>query len=239
MTRIPRRSGYCGKVISLGPIAHWPLYDLTGTIARNSMNTFNTILDGTYTGVTLQQPGIGDGFNSVLFDGATNYCNIYSSGFANAFNGALGTLATWFRVSSSSVWTDNAAHAICYLQVDANNYILLWKAGSGDANKLEWSYNGSGTSRGVTLATTPTTWQHMAITWDKAANQLIAYINGVQTGTTQSGFGVFSGSLAATTTVIGAATTTPTQVWSGYLAHVAVWNRALTATEILSLATVP
>ena len=66
---------------------------------------------------------------------------------------------------------------------------------------------------------------------------MIAYFNGTQSGATQTTLGV--GGAAPTVALLGAFTAAPTVLWSGDLAHVALFGSALSAAQILSLATVP
>jgi hypothetical protein len=65
-----------------------------------------------------------------------------------------------------------------------------------------------------------------------------AYINGAQVGTTQTSLGTWSGALDSAQTCIGAANTTPASVHSGWLAHPAIWNVALTPAEVAWLSQV-
>lgn len=81
-------------------------------------------------------------------------------------------------------------------------------------------------------------WNSYAITWNKLADEVKAYFNGSQLGSTQTALGVWVGSLSSTQTNIGALATTPTQLWAGNIAHVSIGNRALTSSEISALASV-
>jgi hypothetical protein len=67
---------------------------------------------------------------------------------------------------------------------------------------------------------------------------MIAYLNGAQTGATQTTLGTFVGALGATTTNIAASSTVPANPWAGFVAHVALGNRALTAAEVARLGTI-
>ena len=81
----------------------------------------------------------------------------------------------------------------------------------------------------------------LALTWSKSAGvsgEVRAYYSGSQTGATQVALGVWAGPLAAGVTVIGAFSTAPILLWSGFLAHCAIWRRALSATQVARLATV-
>lgn len=65
---------YSPKVLATSPKRYWPLWDLSGTAATELIAGDN----GTYNGVTLNQPGIGDGRRSAFFD-SVDYCTIYSA----------------------------------------------------------------------------------------------------------------------------------------------------------------
>lgn len=225
---------YTNKVIGLTPIAYWPLAEPSGTtIVDESGNGRN----GAYTAVTVAQPGIGDGRTSASFDGATSFGNIFSASLQGAFNGAEGTLALWAKVSAAGVWTDATARDLTNLGVSGSNVPRIQKPTT--SNQMQCTYIAGGTNKTVNIGTSTTAWVHFAMTWSKSADQMIAYINGVQSGATQTGLGVFAGSLSATLTTIGAASTVPAAVWSGLLAHVAVWATPLSAGQIATLAVVP
>jgi hypothetical protein len=230
---------YTSKVKAVAPgnlIAYWPLAESSGTaIQDESGNAYN----GTYTAVTLGQTGIGDGRTSALFDGSTSRGNVYSAGFAGAFNNQEGTFAIWFRVAAVGVWTDGINRRLVRLAVDANNQVYINKSASNNA--LDLIYQAGGTAKGVSPATFAGNigWNHLALTWSKSGDAVKAYVNGAQSGATATGLGVWAGALAATTTVLGAFVTTPSNVFSGMLAHPAVWSTPLSAAQIAQIATVP
>ena len=96
--------GYSDKVLGYSPIAYWPLWEASGATAEDiSGNGF----DGAYTGVTLGQEGIGDGNTCPLFDGANDYVDIYSAGFAGALMRLRVPLTGWMKVFNAGVWTDS------------------------------------------------------------------------------------------------------------------------------------
>jgi hypothetical protein len=192
--------------------------------------------NGAYTAVTLGAAGVGDGRTSASFDGSTSVANIFGASLATAFNGAEGTAAIWLRVSSAGVWTDATVRRCVIGQVDANNRIDILRSAAN--NTIQFFYRAGAVSSSVNAGSQSSTgWIHAALTWNKAADQVKAYLNGAQAGATQTGLGVWAGTFAATTTCIGASSTAPATVWSGTLAHTALWDRALTLAEIASLAT--
>ncbi len=228
---------YTNKVIALAPIAYWPMSELSGL---TMLDASGNARDGAYKGVggpLLGQIGIGDGRNAPLFDGTDDYANAFSAALQAAFSGVAGTIVQWVKVSAAGVWSDSTTRRSLQFQVDANNLVRF---GRGTVNnQFVGAYTAAGTTKSVVVTTAaPTGWVHWAITWDAGADEVKVYMNGVQTGTTQTGLGVWAGSIATTTTTIGAASTSGGNPWSGYIAHTAVWTSALNATQILSLATV-
>lgn len=228
---------YTNKVIALAPIAYWPLADASGTTATDESGNGR---NGAYSNVTLGATGIGDGRTAATFLAAsTSRVNVYSTSFRDAFNNAEGTIAIWLAVTSAAVWSDGASRRIFSLRVDGSNEVNIQKLTT--SNQIIFGYVAGATSKTVTATVGPTTaYVHLALTWSKAANQMKAYVNGAQSGSTQTGLGTWAGTLNINTTGIGARSTNiADQNMSGDMAHAAVWTTPLSATQILSLATVP
>lgn len=228
-------SRYIAKVKNLGPIGYWPMVENSGTI---SLDESGSRRDGVYTAVTLGQTGIGDGRTAASFNGTTSFNDIYTAGLAGAFNGNEGTLHMWIKASAVGIWTDAVARSLAYLQVNTNNRVSFDRLTSN--NNVRVRHVGGATSKTVTIAAGPSTgWISLGMTWSDTADQMIAYLNGVQSGATQTALGTFVGSLVSTTTILGTENTTPVTLWSGFLAHAAVWATPLSAAQMLTLATVP
>lgn len=228
--------GYLAKVLGTEAsnlIAYWPLNEASGTNADNAEGT--AARDGTYNGVTLGQPGIGDGETCPSFDGSNDYVSIYSDSLRDAFNGAAGTVALWAKVSGAGVWSDGQNRRAIKITVDGSNNVYIGKT---SGNVMIWAYTAGGTSDAITAARSPTGWVHLGITWDAAADQVMAYYTGSQEGATQTGLGTWAGNIVNSGTIIGAENNTPAFPWDGLLAHVAVWTKALSAAQIASLAVV-
>jgi hypothetical protein len=232
-----RSTPYANKVLNTAAanlIAYYPLNEKTGTtlIDRSSKGR-----NGTSTGFDLSgYAGIGDGNTAPLLDGVNDFGNIYSAGLAADFNGAAGTVSLWFRMASAGVWSDGITRRALNLQADANNRVLVQRSAS--ANAFNGVYIAGGTTKTVSFTgVSSLDWMHFALTWNKPADQLIGYLNGVAS-TPQTGLGTFVGALASTVVLIGAGAQTPTFVSSGYLAHVALWSATLSASQISSLAQV-
>lgn len=224
---------YTAKVMDIDRaslIAYWRLNELSGTAADNIQG--DPLRDGVYSGPTLGQIGIGDGLTAPSFNGVSDTVNIYSASLAAAFSPMAGTLSIWVKVANAGVWTDGVGRNIVRLRSDATNEIIIARSTADGSVSL--NYRAGGTLEQRTKAGLSTTdWFHLALTWDKAADEVKAYYNGVQEGTTSTGLGVWAGALASNDCEIS------TVNYSGFLAHAALFNKALTAAQVLALATVP
>jgi hypothetical protein len=168
-------------------------------------------------------------------NGGIAYFDDVSVKAVNPFNGAEGTLLIWAKVSAAGVWTDGAARGMVYLVVDANNKIFLAK--NSTDNQIIVDYKAGGTDELATFAATSLNFMAVAATWSQSGDSVKWYLNGAQAASATS-IGTWAGTPAATTTVIGAGTTVPANVWSGSLAHCALWSKALSADQIAYLSKV-
>lgn len=229
---------YADKVKAIATanlIAYWPLWETSGSVADNYEGT--AARDGAYTGVALNNSTFSNGDPVGLWDGSNDYCNIHSASLNTAFgNGQEGTVSIWVKVSAAGIWTDSTSRRAFQLRVDDNNRVILNRTTTN--NQLAAFYIAGGTTDTLTISTSSTGWIHLALTWSKANDQMIAYLNGTQTGSTQTGIGTWAGSLDNASCMIGARSTTPNEVWSGYLAHCALWTTPLSAAQVAQLATV-
>ena len=223
-----RRTARIKGIATANLIGYWPLAEAGGTVAIDESGAGR---NGAYTAVTLAQSGTGDGRTSASFDGSTSYASLQSVSLTNAFNGAEGGLIGWVRIPTEATYADGVSRTIVVFLVNSSNRVVFDKPSTGG---LRCRYIAGGTTESISITTTSLAWQFMALTWSKAADEVKAYLGSVQQGSTQTGLGVFAGSLASVT--IGAADTTPTLVMSGNIAHVALWDTPLSAAQIAVLA---
>lgn len=208
-------------------IGLWRLNEASGTdVLDSSGNGYH----GTYTGATLQALAGPDLVNCIECDGVNDYAVVNDAGWRSAFNGAAGTIFIWGKVSAGT-WTDGVKRDLIQIPNDGSNYILVRKHNS--ANVLHWYYMAGGTIEiGSKSGVSTSDWFSVALTWDKAADEVKAYFNGVQEGTTKTGLGTWSG--------------LPDEVsfsdssydWDGGLALAAIWDEALSPAKILQIGTV-
>lgn len=226
---------YYQKVLRLNPIAYWPLWEASGTSAQCVVNPAQ---NGTYSSDVSGWPvgtGIGDGNTAPQFDGTNDYVGIHTAALEAGFDGGENTVMAWAKVSGIGVWTDGVDRIAVHLWADDQNQQQFIKPSSN--NWLQWLRWGNNVLDGYSYTTmTDVDWMHLAVTISETDDEMKSYLNGVQQGTTSDTLGAWTGALAALGTTIGAGATTPSNLWSGQVAHVAVWSRILAADEILTLA---
>ena len=226
---------YAEKVLSYGPIAYWPLWEAAGPTAECLVNS--PAQDGTYTGVTLGQPGIGDGNTCPFFDGTNDYVDIWSAAFAAAFNGSEGTLAYWVKGFNVGVWTDSVIRQTVRILADGNNLIDGGARDPADNNRLVNYFRAGGTwENRSNVGITTVDWFFLTMTWSALADEVIYYWNGAWLET-DVGLGAWAGAPAANNTVIGARVIPVGSPWYGYLAHSQVYDYAAPPTVVADLAT--
>jgi concanavalin A-like lectin/glucanase superfamily protein len=224
---------YPRKVLSIWPqylVAYWPMDELAGSAAIDRSGNGR---NGAYTSATLNQLGWRGG-GAASFDGLLSFNNVFSTSLQSNFPTTEGTIAFWAQVSGAGVWTDAILRRLTIFQVDANNRVFAQK--NATSNQLQLSYIAGGTTKTVTTSSfSPTTPFHAAITWSVAADQVKVYVNGLQSGTTQTGLGTWAGTIATNAMVVGAGNTTPLNVWSGIMQDFAIWRAPLTDAQIAAL----
>jgi hypothetical protein len=229
-----KRATYDKKVLGYSPIGYWPMWEAAGGTAEDiSGNGF----DGAYTGVTLGQPGIGDGNTCPLFDGANDYNDIYSVGLSAAFDGGEGSVVIWIKVFNEAVWTDTNQRypwRIEDVTEAGNNAIYPRATGAG---QMWGHYAAGGVAEWIQPNISGADWIHITLTWSATADEFKLYYDAVQQGATSEGLGVWVGALSPNRTIIGAATTNPVLLWYGWLAHAAMFDYALGQAAITDIAT--
>ena len=174
---------------------------------------------------------------SVVDDGATSYSDIHSAETNSKFNPAAGFVNIWAKVRAASVWTDGITRDIAILEVDTENRVYLRQDNANNA--LEYFYEANNVlKRTIQTGVSTVDWFMMTITWDidaGATGEVRTYFNGAQEGATLTNLGTWIGNLGSTTTIIGALSTTPVNVWDGARTRFMLGYEAITPAQVLSL----
>jgi len=219
------------KILAYNPIAYWPMNEAAGLVANCAVNPAQ---NGTYTGVTLGQPGIGDGCTCPYFDGVNDNLNVQTATLEAAFNGSEGTCAFWMRFDAGA-WTDGNYHCGTNLRDGNPDYVWFYKHTTNGNWRVQ--YSAGGTVKSVfKTGVSDYGWLHVAMTWSASADEMRVYWNGVQDGATQTGLGIWTGDGNFGYMYFGSYLAGAHQ-FLGWLAHAAVWDTALGAAAIADLAT--
>lgn len=230
---IPQQA-YYQKVLRIRPdnlILYQPMWEKGGSIAYDLSPQAN---NGAYTSLTLGQLGIGDGRTAPYFPGGAGFNNIYSAAFAADFGVTAGSISIWYRPANAAMLADGNSYRIISIRADVDNRIVWDK--QAPANKYGGFYRAGAVSKGPNWSSSSLAWRHLYVSWDAVDDIVRVLLDGTQLGADLTGLGAWGGALANDACLVGADNTTPTIGWKGWLAHVAIWNVALSLGEAASLA---
>lgn len=231
-------SDYLRKAQSVRPeslVGIWPQNEPVGhAVSTEIVRQYN----GAYTGVTLGQPGIGDGregLTCAYYDGAAGYNNIFSAASAAAFSGVAGTLLFPMKMYSAVEWADGNWHYGVHIYDDAQNYLRIVKHTAN--NQIAYYYEaGNVQELEFKAGVTTLDWMWLGMTWDKNAGvdgEVKYYYNGAKQGLTDTALGVWVGPPVIMT--VGAFDTTPQLPLKGWIGPVILSTAVYTLDEIAYL----
>lgn len=134
-----------------------------------------------------------------LADSVTEYIDLTDSGgntLVTDVDGTEGSVSIWFQASSASSFTSGTS-VLFDLRVDANNLVRI----GVDSGQLTFEYIAGGTASTVQGAhpSADTEFHEYVITWSVTADEVKAYVDGIQFGTTQSSLGIWVGTPVSAT----------------------------------------
>lgn len=218
------------SVFGASLIEHWAGAEASGTTALAEVSTAR---NGTYTAVTLAQPGIGDGRTAGLYvPASSSRNNIYSASLDAAFNtGNAGTALQWLQ---SNTWDATTRYSL-YIQGPTNANNIHFRKST--TNTQAFNYVAGGVTQSFVATVTDTTsFYPIAITWELSpSNAVYAYLRGQRVGFLGA-LGTWVGPITNTVCVIGAQTGSGgANPWDGKIAHTAIGNTALASPDIALL----
>lgn len=214
------------RVAATNLIRYNKLNETSGTaIVDSSGNAFT----GTYTGVDLANTGspfLPD--KAPFFDGVNDYGALFSAAFASAFKMNEGCILLWVKVNSAAVWSDGAVRMLFEFDAGGNDRVYIRKEATNDT--ISFVRTGNAASKSVSHNLSPTAYFSAMLSWSIANDQLKAYVNGVQVGSTQTALTISAATITAA--VLASLNTTPSQVWHGWLSRLTIWDRPADAAII-------
>ena len=237
---LARSTNYLNKVLRPNPVVGYdpssliqflPQSEPGGAVSYDRSGEGN---NGAYTAVTLGQPGVpGIGMTSALYDGATSYNHFHSAGYAADFNELTGTVIQWLK-AEAAMWVDGLWRDSLMIRADGNNRIFI--VNTAVNNRMRGYYVAGGVAAFADwFGDGRTDWFTATITWNKPLDELKFYIDGIQSGATINGLGVWAGPLDANYQIIGAGSLAPLEVWQGNINPCLTYSSVLSQPEIAYL----
>lgn len=215
------RVAYWQQIINdYNPTRYWPLWDTAGAAAQELIAADA----GTYVGPTLADALNPNGLPCPRFDGVNDRVQIAlpANTFPGVFDGDHGSAIIAARVFNLGVWTDGARRIMFRYGVDGNNQIIHEKQAVN--NQIRWRYEAGGVVRDLARAGENTVqWFTIGITWNRVANRVTRYWNGVQEGVVDNHPAAWVGVIDNGDTAIGAQDGNGPVWWNGWLSDNIAW----------------
>jgi hypothetical protein len=204
-----------------GLVGYWPFTGNANDVSGKANN-------GTVSGATLTNDRFGNSNNAYSFNGSTNYISVPQNA---SFNMQKSTWNIWYKTTDSP--TVNGFY------IFGNDDLNLHRVTFGTyfntcTSQIYW---GSSPGQAVSIGSTDSiigNWNMLTITYDQtlSSNNYTLYVNGVYKGvTTMSPF-----TFGSTGEIrFGKALDAYWQAFFGQIDDAAIWNRALTTSEITAL----
>lgn len=217
-------NSYSALVLEDAPALYWRMDEASGA------TTFiNSVASGTYAGTVNGTPSGANASGAVLdgsywdFNGSTDYI---SSSYEPYASGTSRTFEAWVNRDTSTT-----EDVIFGSSNATNSPRLAFPSGTGT---MVFKPNGA-TGSGVTLTASGIgstgSWKHIVLVFEDSTNTANLYLNStlVATGTTADQFHATPGNFE-----VGRSATSPNSNFDGKIAEVAVYESALTGTEIFA-----
>ena len=200
--------------INDGLVGYWKLDEASSPFGDSSGYQNDATLTGSYAAATAPTLLFSDP-SAVTFNGTSNYLTLGTTNLPAA--NAAQTISVWVKFSGAS-----SAQGI--LSLNGTGSAVRLGLGSGFLRVRK----DSGTTLVQVAAPSTNTWHHVAYTLSGTTNVL--YVDGVATTATATP------DAAAPTAALAGATAAGSERLAGALDDIRVYNRALTAAEVLALA---
>lgn len=205
------QSAYAQAVIADNPISYWRLNETSGTTATDQMGRNNGSITG---GVTLNQPGPMSDDSAMAFDGSTGYVWV---GVSPSLMPATASLEAWIKTTTTQY--------TCILRNRTYGYSLETRVDGSSASVLYT--NGSGGGPLAQTGYADGLWHHLLVTYN--GTNAVEYFDGQPVITTSLTGSLIYGDGAF---AIGRDGNDSGFYWNGQIAEVAVYDHALTATQV-------
>jgi N-acetylglucosamine-6-sulfatase len=210
--------------LSLELIAHWKFDSTNKDIARDSSRNG---IHGSLVNMEDSDWVSGVSGNALNFDGRNEYVAL--PGLNSVIDTSQGSLAMWIKPGPKRSLTvafsakKDRENNIEFL-MNGNEFIMKWK---GSNNVMAIRSNAISNTDGV--------WRHAVLTWDKATDEVKAYVDGVQDGSTLTNMSNFIGNITNEVKIGAQGISGGSNFFEGQIDDVRIYNKALTQAEINSI----
>lgn len=225
LSRVNMSSGIGGEILNDNPVAYWPLTEAAGSVTAAAVaGAAPLYLGGSGTALTFGNPGPGvDQGTAVAFNSGLwlyNRDNLY-------INLTALSVSCWVKYTT----VGSTIVSIVSILARDGTYREITTGTAGAGNGIQWrERSGASGNPSSGLATSPGAlndglWHHVVVTQATASSAVNLYVDGVLT----SGFNGFDPFASIRVITLG------TGVWAKYtgsLAHVAIYDYVLTATQV-------
>ena len=249
-------AAYVDTVAAQTPTFYWRFNEASGSTTTTALVDNHATASGGGTigvDVALNQSGAPALTPSGGFDGfepGNTWFNFQAtgtdpSGFIGALSSPLGiqsstigSASNWIKTTTGATGTGSTSFGNLY-RIDAGATGALYSFIDGDGKFGLRISNGSGET--TVLADVRTTgayddgeWHHVAVTWNESAGQAILYVDGGTLAGGETVIGTFANGTDFTSTgrhQFGKGTNNASR-YQGFADELAIWDRALSATEV-------
>lgn len=206
-----------------GLVGYWHFDEGTGHATTTDASGYGN------TGTLYSSPAWSSGSSCksggcISFNGSNNYTSMTDM----SANGGVVSLEAWFYPTTTGGINRGI---VAYLGRDSSPWIAAYfKVLSGNFDYFLGFANGTNTGNLVVQAVSPNTWYHGVLTYDGSVAKI--YVNGalVRSDTYNKALSVISAS-----SFIGKDRPSGGEYFQGFIDEVRIYNRALSATEVLKL----
>jgi hypothetical protein len=212
-----------------GLIGWWRFDETAGNTSYDSSTSgYNGAWNGSPMASAITAPVIFKNPHSISFNGSSSYISTRDISFTNA------------QPFSFSLWVNPAGLTERRTILGKNQYEFFLGTSYSDADDINFTYWNTTGSNELSLTSNSNvlsvgSWTHIAVTYDGNSNGYL-YINGVQTASDTTVSAAFPDRTDALTIGRGYAPASGITYFNGTVDDVRVYNRALSAAEVLALA---
>jgi hypothetical protein len=217
-----RRRGYAQRVLASGPASFWRLGEASGSVIDSAGAVTGTV-GGTITRNVAGALSPADGNGAVDLDGSTGFIGL---GDNHDFSGtAAMSVGGWINPDVLQTF------AAVISKTDGTDGWWLWVDSTGQPGFTRRASAAVQSVAGSAAMIATGAWRHLLVTYDGATSRM--YLDGALIASAASAGSMTNIATALTIGGRGGAATNP---WNGKLDELAVWSRALDATEVAALA---